>query len=101
MVLFPFVLSLKASKQALLAHMPDSKARAMSADDLFTACTIPSRTTGQHALRELLSAGKIQRIGKGARGSSFRYFTTGPQPGTVKALKEANEKRAEKKNSRR
>jgi hypothetical protein len=66
--------SLKAATEALLLHMPDSKARAMTQDDLFTACKIPSRTTGQRALGALLSEGRIQRIGKGAKGSLFRYF---------------------------
>jgi predicted transcriptional regulator len=69
--------SLKAATEALLAHMPDSKAHALSQDELFAACKIPSRTTGQKALRALLAAGKIERIGKGGRGSRFRYFTTG------------------------
>lgn len=67
--------SLNAATEALLAHMPYSKADALSQEELFTACEIPSRTTGQKALPALLAAGKIQRIGKGARGERFRYFT--------------------------
>jgi predicted transcriptional regulator len=57
--------------------MPDSKANALSEDELFTACNIPSRTTGQKGLQALLAAGKIQRIDKGRAGSRFRYFKTG------------------------
>jgi hypothetical protein len=66
--------SLKAATEALLAWMPDSKARAMTQNELFTACKIPSRTTGQKALEVLLSEGRIQRIGKGTKGHLFRYF---------------------------
>lgn len=66
--------SLKAAKEALLRAMPDSKAKAMSPADLFQAAVVPSRTTGDKALRELLSAGKIRRIGKARSGHPFRYF---------------------------
>jgi hypothetical protein len=65
--------SLKAATEALLVHMPDSKAHAMTQDELFTACMIPSRTTGHKALLALLSEGKIQRIGKGGPRDLFRY----------------------------
>jgi hypothetical protein len=43
--------------------MPDREASALTADALFQAAVIPSRTTGQHALRDLLAAGAIQRVG--------------------------------------
>ena len=66
--------SLKAAKEALLRVIPDSEAKAMTAADLFQAAVIPSRTTGNRAMRELLSAGKIQRIGKPRAGHSCRYF---------------------------
>jgi hypothetical protein len=48
----------------------------MTQDDLFTACKIPSHTTGQKALGALLSEDRIQRIGKGSRGSLYRNFTS-------------------------
>lgn len=54
--------SLNAAKEALLRVMPDSQDKAMIPADLFRAAMIPSRTTGDVALRELLSGGKIQRI---------------------------------------
>ena len=69
-------ISLKAAKEALLRVMPDSKAKAMSPADLFQVAVIPSRTTGNKALRELLSAGKIRRIGKARSGHPFRYCRT-------------------------
>jgi hypothetical protein len=66
--------SLKAAKEALLRAMPDSKTKAMSAADLFQAAIVPSLTTGNMALRELVSAGKIHRIGKAKPGHPYRYF---------------------------
>jgi Fic family protein len=66
--------SLKAAKDALLRVMPASKARAMTQAQLFEAATVVTRTTGQRALNELLSEGKIQRIGKGGPRDLFRYF---------------------------
>ena len=67
--------TLRAAKEALLRVMPD-KAKAMSPADLFQAAVIPSRTTGNKALRELLSAGRIRRIGKARSGHPCRYFAT-------------------------
>ena len=66
--------SLKAAKEALLKHMPDSVASALTADALFQVATVPSRTVGQKALRELLAAGTVQRITRGGTGSPFLYF---------------------------
>jgi hypothetical protein len=63
-----------AAKDALLRVMPASKARAMTQAQLFEAATVVTRTTGQRALNELLSAGTIQRIGKGGPRDLFRYF---------------------------
>jgi hypothetical protein len=72
--------SLKAAKDALLKAMPESEARAMPMAELFEAAVVPSRTTGQKALRELLSEGKIQRIGKGGPRDLYRYFAMGSKP---------------------
>jgi hypothetical protein len=66
--------SLKAAKDALLKVMPDSKARAKSMAELFETAVVPSRTTGQKALRELLAEGKIQRTGGVGLRDVFRYF---------------------------
>ncbi|HXJ04088.1 MAG TPA: hypothetical protein VNH65_03265 [Candidatus Acidoferrum sp.] len=66
--------SLNAAKESLLAHMPDSWRRALPTAALFKAAMIPSRTTGQNAIRELLSEGKIQRTGDGSMKDVFRYF---------------------------
>jgi hypothetical protein len=66
--------SLKAAKEALLKCMPDRVDSALTADALFHAATVPSRTTGQHALRDLLAAGTVQRIVRGGSGSPFLYF---------------------------
>jgi hypothetical protein len=66
--------SLNAAKDALLKVMPKSKASALPMMELFEAAVVPSRTTGQKALRALLSEGKIQRAGKGGLRDVFRYF---------------------------
>jgi hypothetical protein len=70
-------IGVKAAKAALLSKMPDSEARAMSARELFDAAIVPNPDTGRHALRELLFAGTIHRIGAGTKGSLFRFFTNG------------------------
>jgi hypothetical protein len=64
-------IGLKAAKAALLSKMPDSEAQAMSARELFDAAIVPNPITGRHALRELLSAGTIHRIGAGTKRVSF------------------------------
>lgn len=66
--------SLRAAKDALLKVMPDSKAKALAAMELFQAAIVPSEQTGRNALGELLAEGKIQRIGKGINRDPFRYF---------------------------
>jgi hypothetical protein len=66
--------SLKAAKEALLKCMPDSEAQAMTQDALFAVAMVPSRKTGRYALKELIEAGLIQRIGAGGKGNPFRYF---------------------------
>jgi hypothetical protein len=54
--------SLKAAKEALIKCMPETEAKAASVDELMQAAQIPTRTTAQQALRELVVAGTIQRI---------------------------------------
>jgi hypothetical protein len=66
--------SLNAAKESLLAHMPDAEAGALPTATLFEIALIPSRTTGQKAINELLSEGKIQRTGKGSMRDVFRYY---------------------------
>jgi predicted transcriptional regulator len=54
--------------------MPKARAGAMTQDELFGQTGIVTKTTEQRALKELLKAGLIQRIGKGCKGSPLRYF---------------------------
>lgn len=70
--------TLGAARGALLAVMPVSKADAKPMDELFAAAVVPSRTTGQVALRGLLAECRIQRIGKGISANPYRYFVSGP-----------------------
>jgi hypothetical protein len=72
--------SLKAAKESLLAHMPGAETGALPTAVLFDVAMIPSRTTGQKAINELLSEGKIQRTGKGSMRDVFRYFAGEKKP---------------------
>jgi hypothetical protein len=67
-------ITLNAVKDALVKHMPIAKGSALQASALFDVSAIASISTGQKALLELFSAGKIQRCGKGNCGSPYRYF---------------------------
>lgn len=66
--------SVKAAKDALLKVMPDSKAKAVSASDLFEDAGVIAPTTGYRALTALCEEGKIKRIGKPRKGHSSVYF---------------------------
>jgi len=65
---------LKAAMESLQRCIPDSKAEAMTQRELFEKAGIITNTTGQRALKELLSACEIQRIGNGVVGDPYRYF---------------------------
>lgn len=65
--------TLRAAKEALPRVMLDSKAKALPAAQLFQLAVIPTRTTGDRALRELLALGKIERMGK---AHPLLYFKT-------------------------
>lgn len=66
--------SLNAAVAALLKCMPREKADALTQGELFAHAMIPTRTTGQKALKKLLVAGEIERIGKGGMNDEYRYF---------------------------
>jgi hypothetical protein len=70
--------SVGAAKEALLKCMPTLRDEAQTQTQLFDAAMIPSRTTGQKALKLLLKAGQIDRIGKGARKDPYLYFARRP-----------------------
>jgi hypothetical protein len=74
--------TLKAAKESLLTHMPESINDAMSAFELFSVALIPSLTIGKKALRELHADGLIQHIGKGVTNDPLRYWGTGWFHGT-------------------
>jgi len=48
---------------------------------------IPSKTTGIKAINDLLSAGLIERIGKGGKGDAYRYFALHPSPSGARFLR--------------
>jgi len=68
--------ALEAAKEALLEHMPRSEKDAMMAWELFDKANLDSlgENTRTKALQQLLSAGQIQRIGKGIKGNPFLYW---------------------------
>ena len=66
--------SLMAARKALLESMPDSKADAMTQEELSRKAAIPSRTTANKGLRGLHAEERIERIGKGTNHNPYRYF---------------------------
>ena len=64
----------KAVKEALLKCMPTSEADAIRSSSLFHIANCPEGTTSADALRELVAAGAVQRVGSGASRNPFRYF---------------------------
>jgi hypothetical protein len=71
--------SLKATKEALMQGMPNSKETALPASALFSASIVTSPSTGKAALKQLFEAGAVERIGKGSIGSPYRYFKAAGQ----------------------
>jgi hypothetical protein len=64
-----------ATQAVMLNFLPTSEAVAVKEVDLFALIgDPPSRGTKCKALMALLKTGKIQRIGTGLVGDSFRYF---------------------------
>jgi hypothetical protein len=53
--------------------MPTWKGLAKPRDELFAVAMVPYESIGYAALKELLAAGTIQRVGKGIKGDPFRY----------------------------
>ncbi len=72
-------ITLRAAMAAILENLPATEQEALSQDALFVKAAVPSRTTGRQALKALLAEGKIQRKGKGTRGSPYRYFAAGKE----------------------
>jgi hypothetical protein len=68
--------SLKASMEAILKCLPNLRGDALTQAQLFEKATIPTRTTGQRALKELLLTERIERTGKGIKSDPYRYFLT-------------------------
>jgi hypothetical protein len=68
--------ALQEAIDTLMDSMPTSEADALTQNELFERAKVAARTTGQRAIKDLLSNGRIQRIGSGRRGDAFRFFTT-------------------------
>jgi hypothetical protein len=70
----------------LLVATPRSKKDAPLAWELFEKASIPDslESTAKHALLELVSAGLIQRTGKGIKDDPYLYFAGGSNPERAK-----------------
>jgi len=66
--------SLRAAKEAILKCLPNLRRDALTQAQLFEKAMIPTKTTGGKALRELVAAGKVNRIGKGVPNSPYQFF---------------------------
>jgi hypothetical protein len=67
--------ALQATKEAMLAIMPQSKKEALRFWEVLDKAKLESyESTAKHALLELVQSGHVQRFGKGIRGNPYLYF---------------------------
>jgi hypothetical protein len=66
--------SLNAAVEALQKVIPHSEAEAMTQKEFFEKAGVITKTTGQRALKQLLTEDKIDRIGRGVSRDPYRYF---------------------------
>lgn len=65
--------ALQEAREAILSAAPTSEADAITIEEI-TEAAKTVRSTAQRALKELVSGGKIQKLGTGRKGNAFRYF---------------------------
>ena len=63
-----------AAIEALAKIMPRSKDKALMRTALFEQARVGPAATGNKALKEMLEAGAIERIGQGGRSDPCRYW---------------------------
>ena len=61
------------AEEAILAAAPQSAEQAAELDELLEGKEI-ARATAQRAVKQLRSEGRLDRIGRGRKGSPYRYF---------------------------
>lgn len=68
-----------SGKRALLEHIRRSKKDAMTRIELFDKAGLSGQLEGtaKNAIKQLLAAGQVQRIGKGIKGNPYLYFASG------------------------
>jgi hypothetical protein len=66
-------LGVHRARQALEDALPRGEEEAISIDDLLTLTSI-GRSSLQEALKAMQEEGEVLRIGKGSRGSPYRYW---------------------------
>jgi len=67
--------ALQEAREAIVAAAPFSEADAITLEGIIEAAKT-MRSTAQRALKELVSGGKVQKVGTGRKGNPFRYFIT-------------------------
>jgi AAA domain-containing protein/DnaB helicase-like protein len=65
--------ALQEAREAILAALLGSEAGAITIDEMLETVKV-MRSTAQRALKELVSSGKIQKVGTGRKGNAFRYL---------------------------
>ena len=65
--------ALRAAKECILAEAPKSESNAVDLKELAESAKA-SRATAQRAVEDLCGEGLLGKIGRGKRGSPFRYF---------------------------
>jgi hypothetical protein len=66
--------SLNAAREAILKCLPRLRGEALSMSQIFDRAMIPTKTTENRALKALLDAGQIKRLGKGVGGDPYLYW---------------------------
>ncbi len=69
----PHEVVVKEAKDSIIAIAPKSDSEAVDLKSLIESGEVP-RATAQRAIDELLTEGRLARVGEGKRGKPFRYF---------------------------
>ena len=65
--------ALQEAREAILAALPSSEANGITIDEMLETVKV-MRSTAQRALKELITGGRIQKVGTGRKRNAFRYF---------------------------
>ena len=65
--------ALQEAREAILFALPTSEADGITIDEILETVKV-MRSTAQRALKELVTGGRIQKVGAGKKKNAFRYF---------------------------